>query len=168
MPDMSEIQLVDTENTHDNFLDKWPENGEFYRASQHAIPGFVMAYLVAMRAGARVAVIPYFVTDFKLNTMLDNRLLKRLFGKLSLRIVCVGHPTAAFGRIDGQISESLFDAAYELLSQKAPIVAFKGFADDLPAEGFMRVAGLPVAVLHFEGDFWNNLHGHKIRNDIRR
>ena len=54
------------------------------------------------------------------------------------------------------------------MRRKAPIVAYKGFADDLPATGFVRVAGLPVAVLHFEGDFWNNLHGHKTRNDIRR
>ncbi len=162
------IRILDTEETPDNFLDEWPEGGDFYRASQHAIPGFDMAYLVANRAGEREAVIPYFLTDFKFNTMLGEGWFKRLFDWASLRIACVGHPTAAFGRIDGKISEALLEGAFAALSARAPVVAFKGFGSDLPATGFVRVAGLPVAVLHFDGDLRSNVHGHKTRNDLRR
>lgn len=166
MPD--DMRLLDTGDAPGNFLEQWPENGEFYRATQHAIPGFVIGYLVAYQADIRIAVIPYFLTDFKLNTMLQGRLLKRMLGDLSLRIACVGHPSAAFGRIDGQISAALLDGAFAALSAKAPVVAFKGFGPDLPLSGFVRVAGLPAAVLHLGRDFWSTLHGHKIRNDIKR
>ena len=162
------LQLIDTEEAPKNFLEAWPEGGDFYRATQHTIPGFVMSFLVAQRAGVREAVIPYFLTDFKLNTMLDLRLFKWLFSWARLRIACVGHPSVAFGRIDGQISEELLEAAYDVLSKKAPIVAFKGFGHDLPTTGFVRVAGLPVAVLHLDRDFWSTIHGHKTRNDLKR
>lgn len=162
------LELVDTAETPKYFLEDWPESGEFYRATQHAIPGFDFGYLVALRAGVRIAVIPYFITDFKLNTMLNEELLKHLLGGLSLRIACIGNPTAAFGRIDGQVSEELLSNAFATLSQKAPVVAFKGFGHDLPAHGFVRVSGLPVAVLHLDGDFWNTLHRHKKRNDFTR
>lgn len=162
------LQLTDTDKAPKNFLDEWPENGEFYQATQHAIPGFTFRYLVAHRAGVRIAAIPYFITDFKLNTMLAEGWLKRLLGGLSLRIACIGHPTVAFGRIDGQVGAELLGSAFAALSSKAPVVAFKGFGYDLPAPGFVRVAGLPVAVLHLEGDFWSTLHGHKKRNDLTR
>lgn len=162
------LELVDTAEAPEIFLDEWPESGEFYRATQLAIPGFTFGYLVVHRAGVRMAVIPYFITDFKLNTMLEEGWFKRLLGGLSLRIVCIGHPTAAFGRIDGQVSEELLGSAFATLSAKAPVVAFKGFGCDLPALGFVRVAGLPVAVLHLDGDFWGTLHRHKKRNDFTR
>jgi hypothetical protein len=162
------IQLVDTAEAPEFFLDEWPEGGAFYRATQHAIPGFTLGYLVAHRAGVRMAVIPYFVTDYKLNTMLAEGSLKRILGRLCLRIACIGHPTVALGRIDGQVSNALLDSAYTALSKKASIVAFKGFAYDLPASGFIRVVGLAVAVLHLEGDFWSTLHSHKKRNDFTR
>ena len=162
------LQLVDTDEAPESFLSEWPESGEFYRATQNAIPGFALGYLVAHRAGVRMAVIPYFITDFKLNTMLEEGWIKRLLGGLSLRIACIGHPTVSFGRIDGQINEELLGSAFAALSAKAPIVAFKGFGYDLPAPGFVRVAGLPVAVLHLDGNFWSTLHRHKKRNDFTR
>jgi Acetyltransferase (GNAT) domain len=162
------LQLIDIDEAPETFLEEWPESGEFYRATEHAIPGFTFGYLVAQRAGVCVAVIPYFITDFKLNTMLDEGWLKRLLDGMSLRIACIGHPTVAFGRIDGQVSEELLGSAFAALSAKAPVVAFKGFGNDLPAPGFVRVAGLPVAVLHLGGDFWSTLHNHKKRNDFTR
>lgn len=162
------LELVDTADISVDFLEEWPESGEFYRAIQHSIQGFDFGYLVALNAGVRIAVIPYFITDFKLNTMLEKGLLKHIIGGLSLRIACIGNPTVAFGRIDGQVSEELLGSAFAALSAKAPIVAFKGFEYDLPAPGFIRVAGLPVAVLHLDGDFWSTLHRHKKRNDFTR
>ena len=165
---MNAIKLIDTEDTPAGFLKDLPEGEDFYRACQHAIPEFTMNYLVASRTGKRIAVIPYFVTNFRLNTMLGNSWSMRMFGWAKLGIACIGHPTVGLGRIDGEVSGELLDAAYQLLSRKAAIVACKGFAKDLPATGFVRAAGLPVAMLHLDGDFWDNLHGHKTRNDLKR
>lgn len=81
--------------------------------------------------------------------------IKSLLGWLSLRIACIGHPTTPFGRIDGEVSEELLCRAYTTLSAKVPVVAFKGFGDDLLAHGFVRVAGLPVAAMRFDEDAWN-------------
>ena len=149
------LELIDTAKAPASFLEEWPESGEFYRTSQHTIPGFTFGYLVGYRGGIRVAVIPYFIMDFKINTMLDKGLLKSLLGWLSLRIACIGHPTTPFGRIDGEVSEELLCRAYTTLSAKVPVVAFKGFGDDLLAHGFVRVAGLPVAAMRFDEDAWN-------------
>lgn len=162
------LVFSDTTEVPEHFLDDWPENGAFYQATRDTMPGFTLGYLVAHRAGARVAVVPYFVTDFKFNTMLDFSWLKPLLGTAGVRIACVGHPTTAFGRIEGEVDSELLDSVFSALSAKAPIVAFKGFGHDLPAAGFVRVAGLPVAMLHLEADFWNTLHNHKQRNDFTR
>jgi membrane protein YqaA with SNARE-associated domain len=163
------LELTDTAETPENFLEEWPEGGDFYRVTQlGGIPGFSFGYLVAKRAGIREAVVPYFITDFKFNTMLENSLLKRLLSGLHIRIACVGHPTVGLGRIDGPISTELLDRVFEVLSTKIPLVAFKGFGYDLPVHGFIQVAALPVAVLHVAGDFWSTLHTHKKRNDFRR
>lgn len=164
----SPLVLTETDEAPEPFLNEWPEDGAFYRATRNAMPGFSLGYLVAHRAGVRVAVVPYFITEFRLNTMLDEGRLKRVLGGLSLRVACVGHPTVSFGCIDGQINSQLLDEVSAVLSRKAPIVGFKGFGHDLPVHGYVRVKGLPVAVLNLEGDFWSTLHNHKQRNDFTR
>lgn len=35
---MSAIQLFDTEDIPEGFLDAWPEGKDFYHASQHSFP----------------------------------------------------------------------------------------------------------------------------------
>lgn len=162
------LRLLDVCDCPEDFLGDWPEDGAFYRATEHTMPGFSIGYLLAYRADVRIAVIPYFLTDYRLGTMLKGRWFGRMLDALSLRIACIGHPSSAFGRIDGPVSRQLLDCAFAVLSAKAPIVACKGFGHDLPVSGFVRVAGLPVAVLYPGADFWSTLHGHKVRNDIRR
>ena len=155
-----------------DFLDDEPIGGDFYRAAGvREVPGFRFGFLIAERAGVRVAVVPFFVTDFKLNTMLDDGLLKRLIGKIGLRIACVGHPSASFGRIDGELTAELIARVVELLKSYAPIVAMKGFDYDLPVPAEMvRVPGLPVATLPIFGNYWDRLKSkrrvnfrHKLR-----
>lgn len=165
----TQLELFDTTDAPDGFLDEWPEGAEFYRATQSAaIPGFRFGYLIAYRSNCREAVVPYFITSFRLNTMLDNGLLKRTLGRFSIRIACIGHPTAGLGHIDGIVSAELLEKSFQVLSAKAPLVAFKGFASNLPVRGFTRAQGLPIAVLHLADDFWDSFHSSKVRNDIRR
>ena len=118
VPDNVPLQLVDTDEAPESFFNEWPESGGFYRATQNSIPGFDLGYLVAHRARVRMEVIPYFVTDFQLNAMLEEGWIMRLLGGLSLRVACIGHPTVSFGRIDGQINEELLGRAFAALSAK--------------------------------------------------
>lgn len=155
------MRLNDTTQAPANFLVDDPEGGDFYRATQFAMPGFEMAYLIAYQGDERVAVVPYFITNFSLGLMHG-------LGGPSVRIACVGHPTSSFGHIDGEVTEALLESVYVQLSRKAPIVAYKGFAGDLPLTGYARVKSLPVAVLHPAADYLNSLHGHKLRNDLKR
>lgn len=164
---LSPLELIDTAVPPPDFLVEEPLGGDFYRAIGPAeIPGFEFGYLVAWRNGVREAVVPYFVTDFKFNTMLDEGLLKKAMGDLGMRIACVGHPTAPFGRIQGKVSPELFELVFAELKQRAPIVAMKGFGPELPVPGFVRVPGLPVAVLQLRENFWNTLKSH--RRNFRR
>jgi hypothetical protein len=141
--------------------------GEFYEAiGSEEIPGFEFGYLVALRGQVREAVLPYFVTKFKFNTMLDEGWLKQAMGDHGLRIACIGHPIAPLGKIDGQATAELFKQAFALLKTRAPVVAIKGFGPDLPAPGFVKVSGLPVAVLKLRESFWGTLTSH--RRNIRR
>jgi hypothetical protein len=163
-----EMQLLDTDVCPDDFLVDDPLGGDFYRvAGCDAIPGFQFGYLVASRVGVRVAVVPYFVTKFAFNTMLDEGWVKRALGDFGLRIACIGHPCAPFGRIDGETTPELIEQVFAILKTRAPIVAMKGFGPDLALPDFVRVAGMPVAILQVRDDFWQALKSHR-RNDFRR
>jgi hypothetical protein len=158
-PDTSTLEVHEAAEPPPDFLADEPLGGSFYRAAgSREVPGFRFGFLVAQRAGVRVAVVPYFVTDFKLGTMLDDGLLKRLLGPVGLPIACVGHPCAPFGRIQGELTAELLARVVELLQRHAPVVAMKGFGHDLPVPpGMVRVPGLPVATLALVGNYWDQL-----------
>lgn len=99
--------------------------------------------------------------------MLETGPLKRLLNGAGITIACVGHPTASFGRIDGNVTEELLEEVFQVLSAKAPIVAFKGFERGLPVNKYSCVRALPVAVLHLGSDFWDSFRTSKTRNDMR-
>lgn len=167
LPPSSPLELHDVTEAPDNFLVEHPLSGDFYRAvGSDDIPNFEFGYLVARRGSVREAVVPYFVTVFKFNTMLDEGWLKYAMGDFCLRIACVGHPSAPLGCIDGKVSAELFERVFAMLKTRAPVVAMKGFGPDLPVPGFVRVAGLPVAVLQLRENFWETLKSH--RRNFRR
>jgi len=142
---------------------------DFYASVKaREVPGFQFGVLVAERAGQRVATVPYFVTDFKLNTMLESGWLKSKLGHTGFRIACVGHPCTPFGRIDGEVSAELMDLVFDVLKREAPVVSLKGFGSDLPAPGFVQVAGLPVAKLALRPQFWQSLSSARRRNLQRK
>lgn len=153
------LEIYEVAEPPPDFLGDEPIGGNFYRAAGiREVPGFHFGFLVAARGGVRVAVVPFFVTDFKLNTMLDDGLLKRLIGKIGLRIACVGHPSASLGRIDGELTAELLARVVEVLKGYAPVVAMKGFERDLPVPaGMVRIPGLPVATLPILGNYWDHL-----------
>ena len=144
--------------------------GEAYYATtkEREIPGFEFGYWVATRAGDTVATVPYFLMDFKINTMLEDGWLKRLLGNAGFRMACVGHPCAAFGNIDGTVSEELMTQVFLALKQLAPVVSLKGFKPDMAAVGFVQAKGLPVAVLTMRENFWQSMSSARRRNIKRK
>jgi hypothetical protein len=151
-----------------DFLSNEAEGYAFYKAFQDsAIENFELGYLVVKRGQKRVAVVPYFVTNYYVNTTLENGWLKRLLGWLWFRVACVGHPVADFGIIDGEISEEVLQAVNIELFKLAPIVGYNGFGEGLPLRGFSREPSLPVAALEIKGDFYSGLSG-STRRDFRR
>jgi len=144
--------------------------GEAYYATtkEREIPGFEFGYWVATRGGDTVATVPYFLMDFKINTMLEDGWLKRLLGNAGFRMACIGHPCAAFGNIDGAVSEELMTQVFLALKQFAPVVSLKGFKPDMPAVGFVQAKGLPVAVLTMRENFWQSMSSARRRNIKRK
>lgn len=162
------LVLHHTTETPPAFLSHEVLGGAFYAATQEReIPGFHFGYLVASRAGEVIATVPYFLTDFKINTMLEDGWLKRLLGNAGFRMACVGHPCAAFGKIDGSVSEELMAQVFLALKRLAPVVSLKGFKPNTPAVGFVQAKGLPVAILTLRENFWDALSSARRRN-IRR
>ncbi len=152
----------------DDFLPDEPEGAAFHKAFQASgIAGFDCRYLAIFRNGQRVAVVPYFLNTFSIGTLLPDGLLKKSFGWIKFRIACVGHPSTDFGMIDGDISADILALVNATLRDKAPLLAYKGFADNLPLPGFTKVRGLPVSVLAINGDYYSALDARR-RKDLRR
>ncbi len=129
------------------FLENDPEDSRFYAAFQNAkIPLFPTGYFAVWSGDARVSVIPYFLMEFSINTMLPEGRLKRALAWCKLKVAFVGHPCVDLGRIDGTVSKEVLEAVNEKLFKKASILAYKGFGAHLPLPGFTRAEGLPVAV----------------------
>lgn len=151
----------------DDFLADEPEGAAFCKAFQASgITEFDCRYLAVFRDDRRVAVVPYFLHEFRINTMLTNRMLKKCLSRVKFRIACVGHPSADLGMIDGEISEDVLSLVNAALQKKASLVAYKDFAEDLPLPGFAKARGLPVPVLRIKGDYYSGLDG-KRRNNFR-
>jgi len=152
----------------DDFLPDKPDGAAFHKAFIAAgITEFDCRYLAIFRNGQRVAVVPYFLHKFRLNTMLPNGWLNNCLSWVKFRIVCVGHPSTDFGMIDGEISADVLALVNATLRDKAPLLAYKGFADNLPLSGFVRVRGLPVCTLHIKGDYYSGLDRRR-RKDFRK
>jgi hypothetical protein len=151
-----------------DFLSNEAEGYAFYKAFQDSgIENFELGYLVVKRNQNRVAVAPYFVTRYYVNTTLENGWLKRILGWLWVKIACVGHPCAEFGMIDGEISEEVLQAVNVELFKLAPIVAYKDFGDGLPLKGFSIEPNLPIARLEIKRDFYSGLKG-SVRREFQQ
>lgn len=152
----------------DDFLADEPEGAAFCKAFQASgIAEFDCRYLAIFRDDRRVAVVPYFLHEFYVNTMLPDGVLKKNLSWVKFRIACVGHPSADIGMIDGEISEDVLALANAALQKKASLVAYKGFAANLPLPGFVRVRGLPVCRLNIQGDYYSGLDRRR-RKDFRK
>jgi hypothetical protein len=151
-----------------SFLSNEVEGYAYYTAFQESgIENFEFGYFVVKRNLETVAVAPYFVTDYHANTTLEKGWIKHLLGWLSFRIACVGHPSADFGMIDGEVSEPVLQAINIELFKRAPIVAYKDFGEGLPLRGFSREPNLPIARLEIKGEFYSGLSG-SIRREFRQ
>ena len=152
----------------DNFLPDEPEGAAFCKAFQASgIAEFDCRYLAVFRGKQRVAIVPYFLHEFCLNTMLPDGMLKKYLSRVKFRIACVGHPSADFGMIDGEASEDVLSLVNATLRKKTPLIAYKGFAAGLPLPGFVRLNGLPVAVLTIAGDYYSGLSVRRL-DDFKR
>jgi len=164
---MGALTAVELDAPPDDFLPDEPEGAAFHQAFlDSGIADFICRYLVISRNGLRVAVVPYFLHRFSLSTMLQDGLLKKGLARIRFNIACVGHPSTDLGLIDGETSAETLALVNATLAKQANIVAYKGFPDTLPLPGFVRVRGLPVAVLTIEGDYYSMLDAHR-RKDFR-
>jgi len=174
-PSANELGVIELGSPPDDFLPDEPEGVAFHRAWQASgVTAFDCRYLAIFRNKKRIAVAPFFTGRYRASTMLPKGLLKTLFGWIQLSYACVGHPSTDFGVIDGQIdgmadeklSAEVLALVNATLTKKAPLVAYKGFPENLPLAGFVKAQGLPVAVLTLKGDYFAMLNGHR-RYDYR-
>lgn len=151
----------------DDFLVDEPEGAAFCKAFQASgITEFDCRYLAISRGNQRVAVVPFFLHEFCVNTMLPDGMLKKCLSWVKFKIACIGHPSADIGMIDGEISEDVLTLVSATLQKKTSLVAYKDFTGNLPVHGFVEVRGLPVPVLTIAGNYYSGLDG-KRRNNFR-
>jgi hypothetical protein len=163
------LRIVETEICPDDFGRSEPEDYRFVRAFQDAgIADFQFGYLVVYRGEARVSTVPYFLTNYRLNTLVTNPVLKWLLAPLSFKVACVGHPSTDAGRIEGEKSEEVLDAVNRILRAKAPVTAYKWFLEPLPLDGFVEVSGLPICVLKTSGEYPASLGRRKRKNLLKK
>lgn len=163
------LRVVETQICPDDLGRSEPEDYRFVRAFQDAgIADFQFGYLVVYRGEARVSTVPYFLTDYRLNTLVTHPFLKRLLAPLKFRMACVGHPSTDAGRIEGEQSEEVLDAVNRLLRAKAPVTAYKWFLEPLPLHGFVEVHGLPISILRTSGAYPASLGRRKRKNLLQK
>lgn len=164
---MGELSVIELDSPPDDFLIDEPEGAAFHQAFlASGISGFKCRYLAISRRGLRIAVVPYFLSTFSATELMAEGLLKKAFAWIKFDYACVGHPSTDFGAIDGEVSADVLSLVNATLAKQAPIVAYKGFPEDLPLAGFTRVRGLPVSVLTISGDYYSTLDSRR-RNDFR-
>jgi hypothetical protein len=163
------LSIVDTDVCPDDFALAEPEDYRFVRAFQAAgIGDFCFGYLLVYRAGLRISVLPYFTTEYQLNTLVTNVWLGRLLAPLSFKVACVGHPSTDEGRIEGEISAEILDAANAILRGKAAATAYKWFSHTLPLNNFVEVTGLPVNILHATPGYPASLERNRRKNVMKK
>ncbi|MDF3834547.1 GNAT family N-acetyltransferase [Cupriavidus basilensis] len=162
------LRIKDLAVPPEGFLQDEPEGGDFYQALQASgIDGFRFGYFAVYRADRLVTVAPYFVMDFRLNTLLPNGWLKRSLSWIRFKLACIGNPTADFGRIQGEVSAEILAAINVELTKKGSLLAYKGFGKDLPLPGFAPAMGLPVPVLALGPDYYQAMKSDR-RNLLKR
>jgi hypothetical protein len=164
------LTVVDRAICPENFGYSEPEDYRFVRAFQDAgIADFEFGYLVFCRNGIQISVVPYFLTDYHLNTLVTNAILKRLLAPVHFKVACVGHPSTDSGWIEGEASQEVLNIVNRTLRKKAAAIAYKWFRDPLPLEGFVEVVGLPINVLRIAGtSYLAALPGRKRRNILKK
>ncbi|OAJ56802.1 hypothetical protein A6V36_32825 [Paraburkholderia ginsengiterrae] len=162
------LHIEDLAVPPDGFLDGEPEGAEFYQAFQTAgLDDFSFGYFAVYRADRLVTVAPYFVMDFRLNTVLPNGWLKKSLHWIRFKLACIGHPTVDAGRIHGEVSEETLAVINSRLAKKGSLLAYKGFDQDLPMRGFVAAKGLPVPVLALGPDYYQRMKSDR-RNLLKR
>lgn len=162
------LHIEDLVTPPEGFLRDEPEGAEFYQAFQTArLDDFSFGYFAVYRAGALVTVAPYFVMDFRLNTLLPNGWLKRSLSGIRFKLACIGHPTVDAGRIHGEVSGETLAAISAALEKKGSLLAYKGFDENLPLKGFVAAKGLPVPVLSIGPDYYQAMKSDR-RNLLKR
>lgn len=165
---MDELSVIELPSPPDDFLPDEPEGAAFHKAFlASGISGFNCSYLEISRGGLRIAVVPFFLSTFSLTELLPDGLLKKSFAWLKFDYACVGHPATDFGAIEGEVSAEMLHLVNATLAKKAPVIAYKGFADNLPLPGFVRARGLPVSVLSIADDYYSKLDARR-RNDFKQ
>jgi hypothetical protein len=163
------IRIVETDECPADFACAEPESGDFLRAFQAACIGdFRFGYLLAYRGDTRVSMVPYFLTEYRLNTLVTDRWLKRLLAPFGFRVACVGHPSTDEGRIEGEVSAEVLQAVNRVLRGKGAAIAYKWFSQALPLDGFVEVSGLPINVLAAGADYPAGLSRNVRRNVARK
>lgn len=184
----------------DSCLPGEAENHAYYAACEGAALGgteIVTRAVSVERDGKVVAVAPFFLLDYRMDTPLQGPLralgdwlFRRMPGLVSLRVLCIGSPYAErchVGLLPGLDAatqalarEALLDALDDHAREEgASLVAWKDLAQAeaqafeplLAREGFSRLGSLPVAVLDLpfavEADYIATLSA-ATRKDIRR
>jgi hypothetical protein len=176
-----------------------PEGWAYYRAIEEAgLAAFTWAYFIARDNGRIVAVVPAFMTDYRLDTTLQGRwrtalhaLLRPLKNLLTLRMLCLGSPLADkchLGFVPGLVAGRRRAILELLLSNVEAFAAAQGIgliaAKDVAgadldhdtgaafaASGFARLPSLPNTVLVLPPDgepAYLRLLSHSARRDVRR
>jgi hypothetical protein len=152
----------------DDFMPEHPEGGAFYKAfAKAALPGFDLGCLQVLKREEVVLTVPYFVMDFNMGTMMSSGWAKSMLSRINLKIACVGHPSADFGHLNGEVTEATLGVVNAELQRLAPIACYKGFGSDLPLPDFACIEGLPVPVLDVPADFWQRISSRR-RRDLNR
>lgn len=144
------------------------EGDAFIKAFRRAeLDQFEIGFLLVKRRDQLIATVPFFLMHISVGTLLPPGIVKKLVDRLSLKFAFVGHPSADFGRIQGEISTEVLQTVNVELFRSAPFLCYKGFTSDLPFSGLIRATGLPVPVLQVKPDYWESLK-HKLRTDLKR
>lgn len=162
------LHIEDLATAPEGFLRDETEGADYYQAFHTArLDDFSFGYFAVYRDGALVTVAPYFVMDFRLNTLLPNGWLKAGLSWIRFKLACVGHPSVDLGRIHGEVSQETLAAITTALAKKGSLLAFKGFGEHLPLQGFVAAKGLPVPVLSIGPHYYEALKSDR-RNLLKR
>ncbi|MCC8395745.1 GNAT family N-acetyltransferase [Paraburkholderia sp. MMS20-SJTR3] len=162
------LRLEDLEHPPEGFLKDLPEGGAFYESLRGTeIEGCHFGYFAVYRDDRLATVAPYFVMDFHLNTLLPNGALKTALSWIKFRLGCIGNPTTDYGQIEGEVSEETLTCIQRALSNKARLLAFKGFPEGLPLPAFVCAKSLPVPVVSLDSNYFSSLKSDR-RNLLKR